>query len=249
MLEVKNLSGGWGPTVVNENVSLTVAAGESVAIIGRNGVGKSTLLELITGRAERRGGTVRLDGSDISRLPTHRRARLGLGYVPQHREVFPSLSVKEHLQIAARPGRWTEESVLNLLPSLRSRWSSSGAHLSGGEQQMLAIARALIANPRVILMDEPSEGLAPVVVEQLVEAMRQVVGDGSLSLLLVEQRVDIALDLSSRCLVMDRGAVVHEGTGEEFRRGELDIAELMGLGDERAPAPADTASSDSGSGN
>jgi branched-chain amino acid transport system ATP-binding protein len=161
-------------------------------------------------------------------LPIHDRATRGIGYVPQQREVFPSLTVKEHLTIAARPGRWTADVVLTLFPALAERRNSLGRHLSGGEQQMLAIARALLTNPSVILMDEPSEGLAPVVVEQLVEAIRTLVGDGALSVLLVEQRIDIALDLSSRCLVMDRGRIAHQGSSAAFR--ESDMAMLLGLG-------------------
>jgi branched-chain amino acid transport system ATP-binding protein len=229
MLEIRNLHGGWGPTLIVEDFSLAVAPGETLAIIGRNGVGKSTLLELLVGRAQRRAGEIRLNNEDISGLPIHDRSTRGLGYVPQQREIFPSLTVKEHLAIAARPGgRWTEEVVLTLFPGLAARRNSLGRYLSGGEQQMLAIARALLTNPSVILMDEPSEGLAPVVVEQLVEAIRKLVGDGALSVLLVEQRIDIALDLSTRCIVMDRGRIAHQGSSADFR--ESDLATLLGLG-------------------
>lgn len=229
MLEVAQLTGGWGPTVVAEDVSLHVAAGESVAVIGRNGVGKTTLLELIVGRARRHAGSIRLGAEDVTALPVHRRARAGLGYVPQNREVFPSLTVREHLAVAARPGRWTADAVLALFPSLAARRENLGGMLSGGEQQMLAIARALVGNPRAILMDEPSEGLAPIVVERLVDALREVVADRSLALLLVEQRADIALDLCERCLVMDRGRVVHEGASTELRDDAARLAGLVGL--------------------
>jgi branched-chain amino acid transport system ATP-binding protein len=230
VLEIRNLHGGWGPTLIIEDFSLTVAAGETVSIIGRNGVGKSTLLELVMGRAQRKQGEIRLADHDISGFSIHDRATRGLGYVPQQREIFPSLTVKEHLAIAARPGRWTEEVVLDLFPGLAARRNSLGRHLSGGEQQMLAIARALLTNPSVMLMDEPSEGLAPVVVEQLVDAIRTLVGDGALSVLLVEQRIDIALDLSTRCIVMDRGRIAHQGVSTEFKSGANDLAELLGLG-------------------
>ena len=230
MLEVVGLTGGWGPTTIVERLNLSVDAGETVAIVGRNGVGKTTLLELIAGRAQLRSGAIRVNDRDICRLPIHARARAGIGYVPQQREVFRSLTVKEHLAIAARPGKWSEAAVLELFPALASRLHSLGSHLSGGEQQMLAIARALVTNPTVLLMDEPSEGLAPVVVEQLVAAIRDLVGGRTLSVLLVEQRVDIALELASRCIVMDRGSFVRDAPSRDYRSGSIDVGDMMGLG-------------------
>jgi branched-chain amino acid transport system ATP-binding protein len=229
VLETRSLNGGWGPTRVVEELNLRVAGGETVAIVGRNGVGKSTLLELIIGRAQRHSGGIRLSDSDIAAMPPHQRARSGLGYVPQGREVFPSLTVAEHLQIAVRPGPWTSERVLELFPGLAQRLSSHGNQLSGGEQQMLAIARALLGNPRVLLMDEPFEGLAPIIVELLVQSIRKIVQTGSVALLLVEQRVDIALDLSHRCIVMDRGRAVFEGRSSELAHDDSRMASLMGL--------------------
>jgi branched-chain amino acid transport system ATP-binding protein len=230
MLELRKLSGGWGPTLVVEDLNLRVDSGETLAIIGRNGVGKSTLLELIVGRAQRRSGSILLAGGDIATLASHERARRGLGFVPQSREVFPSLTVAEHLQIAQRAGEWTVQRVIELFPRLGERLRSHGNQLSGGEQQMLAIARALLGNPRVLLMDEPFEGLAPIIVEHLVESIRKIVQASSLALLLVEQRVDIALDLSHRCIVMDRGRCIYEGRSEELARDEERVAGLMGLG-------------------
>jgi branched-chain amino acid transport system ATP-binding protein len=230
MLDIRQLTGGWGPTVVIEDMSLSVAAGETVAIIGRNGVGKSTLLELAVGRARWRSGTLKLDGNDLSRLPIHERARRGFGYVPQGREVFASLTVEEHLNVATRQGEWTIKRVLDLFPRLGERLPSLGSQLSGGEQQMLSIARAMLGNPRVLFMDEPFEGLAPIIVEHLVNSIRKIVKTGSMALLLVEQRIDIALDLSNRCLVMDRGRCVFEGVSSELAEDEARLAGLMGLG-------------------
>ncbi|WP_219214189.1 ABC transporter ATP-binding protein [Variovorax boronicumulans] len=230
MLETRKLSGGWGPTLVVEDLSLRIDSGETLAVVGRNGVGKSTLLELIVGRARRRSGGILLGHADVGDLAIHQRARAGLAYVPQGREVFPSLTVAEHLQIAARPGDWTQQRVLDLFPRLGERLASHGNQLSGGEQQMLAIARALLGNPRVLLMDEPFEGLAPIIVEHLVGSIRKVVQRSALALLIVEQRVDIALELSHRCLVMDRGRVVFEGASNELARDERRVAALMGLG-------------------
>jgi len=230
MLEIGALYGGWGPTLIVQDFTMSVAPGETVSIIGRNGVGKSTLLELLIGRAQRRSGQIKMNGEEISGLAIHDRVARGIGYVPQQREVFPSLTVREHLAIAARPGRWTADAVLDLFPSLAERRNSLGGKLSGGEQQMLAIARALLTNPKIILMDEPSEGLAPVIVEQLIGAIRKLVGDGALSVLLVEQRIDIALDLATRCVVMDRGRIVHQATAEELRSDTFDLAAAMGIG-------------------
>lgn len=230
MLEIMSLSGGWGSTTIVEDLSLTVGTGEAVAIVGRNGVGKSTLLEIITGRARRSGGTIRLANKDISHQPTKYRAKMGLGYVPQSREVFPNLTVREHIAVSARPGQWSEDRLLGLFPPLARRLHSLGGQLSGGEQQMLAIARALSANPKMLLMDEPSEGLAPVVVEQLIEAMKTMAKAGSLAILLVEQRIDLALELSTRCVVMDRGRLVHQGASIELAEDEERLGRLLGLG-------------------
>lgn len=229
MLEIIDLYGGWGPTTINEGVSFTVAKGEAVALIGRNGVGKTTLMELIVGRADRRSGMIRLDDVELSGHSIHKRSLAGIGYVPQNRETFPSLTVQEHLDIAFRPGRWTPARLYEMFPSLAARRNSLALHLSGGEQQMLAIARALAGNPKVLLMDEPSEGLAPIVVEMLVEAMRALVGDGSIGLFLVEQKAELAASLSHRCMVMDRGRIVEEFASADFLAGRVSGVKIVGL--------------------
>ena len=228
-LEIVGLAGGWGETTVIENLDLGLEAGEAVALVGRNGVGKSTLLELIVGRAVRHAGAIRLAGNDIAPLPIHLRARRGIGYVPQEREVFVSLTVEENLRVAARPGRWDAAAVFELFPGLAQRRANLGGQLSGGEQQMLSIARALVGNPAVLLMDEPSEGLAPIVVETLTAAIRRVTESRALTVLLVEQRVDIALDIASRCLIMDRGRIVHEGASADLRRDRTRLETLLGF--------------------
>jgi len=228
MLSIKGLIGGWGPTVIVEGVDLHLAEGETLAIIGRNGVGKTTLLELVTGRAQSRAGEILLGGADIAGIPIHKRAHAGIGHVPQQREVFRSLTVDEHLLVAARPGPWDRQRVFELFPSLASRRSSLGSQLSGGEQQMLAIARALVGNPSVLLMDEPSEGLAPVVIDEMIEAMRSLTQSKTLSILLVEQRVDLAQQLADRFAVMDRGRIAHQGMICELE-DQRRLAELVGL--------------------
>lgn len=229
MLEIKALTGGWGQTTIVEGLSLTVPRSTSLAILGRNGVGKSTLLELIAGRADRHSGAIALDGEDLSARSIHHRARAGIGYVPQAREVFPSLSVRENILVSARAGFWTEKRILDLFPALGRRIGNPAGKLSGGEQQMLSIARALSANPKLLLMDEPSEGLAPIVVEQLVEAIRSLSSSGDLAIVLVEQRADIALSLSDRCIIMDRGQIVHSSASATLAADEQALTALMGL--------------------
>jgi branched-chain amino acid transport system ATP-binding protein len=229
-LELDGVSGGYGETVIIENLRLEVKAGETLAIIGRNGVGKTTLLSTVMGHNTLHNGRVRLLGRDISQLPPHRRVAAGLGYVPQEREIFPSLTLRENLDVAARPGPWTIDAVFELFPKLKERQQNWGGQLSGGEQQMLAIARALVGNPAVILMDEPSEGLAPVVVEELTRAVRQLVGSQGLTLVLVEQNTRLALDISPRTVVMSRGRIIYDGLSEPLRQSREQLDRLIGVG-------------------
>lgn len=228
-LELAGVSAGYGETVVLENVRLALAAGETLAVIGRNGVGKTTLLATVMGHTNLHAGHVRLHGNDISGLATYARVHAGLGYVPQEREIFPSLTLLENLQVAERPGSWSVDAVFKLFPRLAERQENRGNQLSGGEQQMLAIGRALVGNPTVLLMDEPSEGLAPVIVEELARAVKQLTQAEGLSLILVEQNTRLALDISPRAVVMDRGHIVYDGASETLRRDPAKLDALIGV--------------------
>jgi branched-chain amino acid transport system ATP-binding protein len=228
-LELDNVRAGYGETVVLEDVRLSVEAGETVSIIGRNGVGKTTLLSTIMGHTTLHGGRISLRGQDISRMVTYRRVGAGLGLVPQEREIFPSLSVRENLDVAARPGAWTLETVFELFPRLSERTSNRGNQLSGGEQQMLAIGRALIGNPKVLLMDEPSEGLAPVIVEELARAIKRLAAAKEMAMVVVEQNSRLALDIAPRAVVMDRGRVVYDGDSATLRNDPARLEGYIGV--------------------
>jgi branched-chain amino acid transport system ATP-binding protein len=229
-LELDGVSAGYGETVVLEDIRLALGEGETLSIIGRNGVGKTTLLATVMGHNTLHGGDVRLHGATIARLPPHRRNWAGLGYVPQEREVFPSLTLRENLEVAARPGAWTIDKVFGLFPRLGERQKNRGNQLSGGEQQMLSIARALIGNPSVVLMDEPSEGLAPVIVEELARAVKRLAATEGLTMILVEQNTRLALDISPRTAVIDRGRIVFDGASEELKRDPDRLHRLIGVG-------------------
>jgi branched-chain amino acid transport system ATP-binding protein len=228
-LELDKVFAGYGETVVLEDIRLALDVGETLSIIGRNGVGKSTLLATIMGHTNLHGGRVLLHGRDISKVATYNRVGAGLAYVPQEREIFPSLSLRENLDVAARPGAWTMEKVFELFPRLAERAGNRGNQLSGGEQQMLAIGRALIGNPTVLLMDEPSEGLAPVIVEELARAVKRLTQAGSLATVLVEQNSRLALDISPRAAVMDRGRIVYDGSSETLRNDPAKLEQLIGV--------------------
>ena len=229
VLDLDNVRAGYGETVVLEDIRLALAPSETVSIIGRNGVGKTTLLATIMGHATLHSGRVSLHGKDISSLATYRRVTAGLGYVPQEREIFPSLTLRENLEVAARPGTWTMETVYELFPRLAERAENRGNQLSGGEQQMLAIGRALIGNPSVLLMDEPSEGLAPVIVEELARAVKRLSQSSGLAIILVEQNSRLALDIAPRALVMDRGRIVFDGPSETLRNDPAKLEQFIGV--------------------
>ena len=211
LLAVERLSAGYGPSVVLEAASFSLGEGEAVALLGRNGAGKSTLMATLMGLTRVHGGAVRWRGADLARVRPHARARLGLGWVPQERRLWRSLSVEEHLGCVARPGPWTPRRALERFPRLAQRAGHGAGQLSGGEQQMLAIARALVTNPQLLLLDEPMEGLAPLAVQELAATLRGLIAAGGMAMLLVEQHAELALSLAPRALVMERGRVVHDG--------------------------------------
>jgi len=226
-LRLRGVRAGYGETHVLEGIDLVLAQGESLSVIGRNGVGKSTLLATVMGHTTLHGGTIELDGARIEAAPPHRRALAGLGYVPQEREIFPSLSVRENLEIGTRPGHWNQARVFDLFPNLAERLGHGGTQLSGGEQQMLAIARALLTNPSVLLMDEPTEGLAPVIVQALVQVLGRLRAAGGLSIVLVEQNSRVALEFSERAVVMDKGHIVYDGAAGRLQKDPEFLASLV----------------------
>ncbi len=228
-LELRHVSAGYGETVVIEEVDLTLAPGECVSVIGRNGVGKTTLLATIMGHTMLHSGDVLLHGQSLNGVPCYRRALAGLGFVPQEREIFPSLTVRENLDIAARPGHWTLARVFELFPRLEERLGNAGNQLSGGEQQMLSIARALLTNPTILLMDEPTEGLAPVLVEVLTAVLKRLRAESGLSIVLVEQNSRVALTFSARAVILDKGRVVYDGESEPLRTDADRLAKLIGI--------------------
>jgi branched-chain amino acid transport system ATP-binding protein len=228
-IALEGVRAGYGETVVLEGVSLTLPPRGTLAVLGRNGVGKTTLLATIMGHTTLHGGTIRLGPREVSRLAPYRRARLGIGWVPQEREIFRSLSVDENLAVAARPGRWSAARVYDLFPSLAARRRNYGNQLSGGEQQMLAIGRALMGNPAVLLMDEPLEGLAPVIVDTVFKGIERLKREDSLAIVLVEQHARQALAATERVIVLERGKIVHEGDSRALLAAPERIAQLMGI--------------------
>jgi branched-chain amino acid transport system ATP-binding protein len=215
-LKLEGVRAGYGETVVLEDVGFSLPQKGSLAVLGRNGVGKTTLLATIMGHTTFHGGRIEYEGQSIDRLPVHQRNRMGIGYVPQAREIFPSLSVHENLVVAARPGRWTLERVYELLPRLAERRTHRGNQISGGEQQMLAIARALMGNPSLLLLDEPLEGLAPLIVQYLLQVMQRLIRDEALTVILVEQSARLALEVTESVIVLNRGRIVHRGASAEL---------------------------------
>ncbi len=215
-LRLSGVRAGYGETVVLEDVDVSLADRGTLAVLGRNGVGKTTLLATIMGHTTFHSGGIEFQGRSVARLPVYERWRLGIGFVPQAREIFPSLTVEENLTVAGRKGRWTRERVYELFPRLAERRSHMGNQISGGEQQMLAIGRALMGNPSLLLMDEPLEGLAPIIVESLLRALERLIREDALTVVLVEQHAKVALQVTQNALVLNRGRVAYQGTSAEL---------------------------------
>ena len=229
LLSLADVRAGYGSAVVLDGISFDVPERGSLAVLGRNGVGKSTLLLTIMGYTQIGRGHIRWRGEDITRQAPHRRARAGIGWVAQEREIFATLTVEENLNVAARDGRWDLPAVYELFPRLAERRRNLGNQLSGGEQQMLAIARALMTNPALLLLDEPLEGLAPIVVEELAAAIRKMTSEGSNAFILVEQHVEIALALTQTALVIERGRIVHSAASDALLADHATLDRLIGL--------------------
>ena len=227
LLTLSGVRAGYGETVVVEDIDLALPRDGALAVLGRNGVGKTTLLSTIMGHTTFHSGSILFQGREISRLPVYERARLGIGFVPQERLIFPSLDVHENLGVAQRPGRWNAERVYDLFPRLKERRSAMGNQLSGGEQQMLAIGRALMGNPSMLLLDEPLEGLAPIIVEALLMSLKKLITEDSLAIILVEQHAKVALGVTESALVLNRGRVAHYGPSAALLADPQRLASLV----------------------
>lgn len=237
-IALEGVTSGYGEARVLDDVSLAIDEGESLALLGRNGVGKSTLLLTLLGLARVHAGRVRLAGNDVTRVPTYRRIRAGLGWVPQERGTWPSLTVEEHLTAVATTGPWDIPRVYRLLPRLEERRRNFGNQLSGGEQQMLAIARALVTNPRVLLLDEPMEGLAPIIVQELLRVVRDLVNDSGMTVVLVEQHARMALEVTRQAVVLDRGRIVERATSAALLADPARLYRLVTVTQDASMPPA-----------
>ena len=229
MLVIENLRAGYGEAVVLPQLSLSLDKGEGLALLGRNGTGKTTLINSIVGVTRRFSGRIVLDGKDITRLRADQRAREGIGWVPQERNIFASLTVEENMTAVAQPGPWTIDKVYAMFPRLAERRGNFGNQLSGGEQQMLAIGRALTLNPRLLLLDEPLEGLAPIIVEELIAALKRIVRDEGTCAIVVEQNPKKVLALADRAVILERGAIVHAAASSTLRDDQVVLDRYLGV--------------------
>ena len=229
LLRVDNLSAGYGEAVVLSGVSLSLDEGQTLALLGRNGTGKTTLINTLAGATLQHGGSIMLGGRALHTLAPYERAAAGIGWVPQERNIFKSLTVHENLTAVARPGKWTPDSVYAMFDRLAERKGNLGTQLSGGEQQMLAVGRALVLNPRLLLLDEPLEGLAPIIVEELLRALRRITREEGLSAIIVEQHPQAVLAISDHAVVLDRGSVAHAGSAQALQQNPELLEQLLGV--------------------
>ncbi len=227
VLTLDHVRAGYGETVVLEDLSLHLGSRETLAVLGRNGVGKTTLLATIMGHTTLHSGGIAFNGIAVERSPIYERVRAGIGYVPQAREIFPSLTIEENLTVAQRPGRWNLERIYDLFPNLAERKKHMGNQISGGEQQMLAIGRALMGNPTLLLLDEPMEGLAPIIVDGLLIVLEKLISDEALTVILVEQSARLALQVTQRAVILDRGKIAFEGASAELAGDMKKVSELL----------------------
>ena len=228
-LRIESLSAGYGEAVILHDLSLSLAQGETLALLGRNGTGKTTLMNTIAGATRQHAGRISLNGVALHDMPSHARAAAGVGWVPQERDIFKSLSVLENLTAVARPGAWTPARVFEMFPRLAERQSNMGNQLSGGEQQMLAVGRALVLNPKLLLLDEPLEGLAPIIVQELLRAIARITRDEGLSAIIVEQHPQAILAISHQAVVLDQGRVIHTGPADELLNQSALLDRLLGI--------------------
>jgi branched-chain amino acid transport system ATP-binding protein len=229
LLGLDRVAAGYGLATVLNDISLSLADGRSLALLGRNGAGKTTLMNTIVGVTTRKSGTIRLGGRDITRLRPEQRAHAGIGWVPQERNIFKSLTVEENMTAVARPGPWTVARVYDMFPRLRERRRNMGNQLSGGEQQMLAVGRALVLNPRLILLDEPTEGLAPIIVDELLGALKRIIRDEGVSAIIVEQNAQKILGVTNDAVILDRGMVVHASSSAELAADKAALETHLGV--------------------
>jgi branched-chain amino acid transport system ATP-binding protein len=236
LLHVENLSAGYGEAVVLNGINLTLGEGQTLALLGRNGTGKTTLINTLAGATRQHGGSITLGGTALHKLPSHERAAAGIGWVPQERNIFKSLTVDENLTAVARPSRsgskspqWTPARVYEMFPRLSERKYNLGTQLSGGEQQMLSVGRALVLNPSILLLDEPLEGLAPIIVQELLRAIRRITQNEGLAAIIVEQHPQAILAISDTAAVLDRGTVVHTDTAENLLAQPEVLDRLLGV--------------------
>ncbi len=229
LLAIDNLRAGYGEAVVLPGMSLALPEGQVLALLGRNGTGKTTLINSIVGVTRRFSGKIALAGADITGLRADQRARAGIGWVPQERNIFRSLTVEENMTAVAQPGPWTVERVYQMFPRLKERRNNFGNQLSGGEQQMLAIGRALTLNPKVLLLDEPTEGLAPIIVEELLAAIGTISRAGGLCSIIVEQHAQKILGLADRVVILERGTIVHDATSSALKADPSPLERHLGV--------------------